>query len=178
MSLSSARSIQSKTPILFLEDQFLYYPPFCSYAFQVVSFPQVGPACTSPVPCTCHMFCLSHSSLFGHPNNNSQQNYSLVCFNLYSCLAVWMTKDFGPICSSHSLNAICLLLRQFSEPCIGNIDSGTWFSLSTSIFFCQYCCSIALCSYRDRWAGPGNLQTKQYPNGCWEPWDGSVTLLV
>jgi len=76
-----------------------------------------------------------------------------------------MTKDFGPIYSSHSPNAICLLLGQFSEPCIGKIDSGTWFSLSTSIFFCQYCSSIALCSYRDRWAGPGNCQTNQYPIG-------------
>ena len=26
---------------------------------------------------------------------------------------------------------MCLLLGQFNEPCIGKIDSGTWFSLST-----------------------------------------------
>ena len=43
MSLSSARSIQSKTPILSFEDQFFCCPPFCSYVFQVVSFPQVTP---------------------------------------------------------------------------------------------------------------------------------------
>ena len=96
----------------------------------------------------------------------------------YPPICSYAFQDFGPSCSSHSPNAVCLLFGQFSEPCFGKIDSGTWFSLSTSFSSCQCCSSIALCSYRDTWAWPGNLQTKQYPVGCWEPWDRNVTLLV
>jgi len=73
MSLSWARSIQSKAPppILFPEDSSSYYRPIYAWVFQVVSFHQVSPPNSAYFLCThtCYMTRQSHSSRFVHPNN-------------------------------------------------------------------------------------------------------------
>ena len=59
-------------PILFLYDQFQYYPPIYAYVFQVVSFLQISqpkPSMYFCPPHTCHMPCLPRPPTSDHPHN-------------------------------------------------------------------------------------------------------------
>jgi hypothetical protein len=81
------------------------------------------------------------------------------CFNVYPRLAFWKLRDNGPRVSWHSPVALCLPLCQFSEPCIGKIDSGMVFSLVTSIFLMSIV--FLHCSVLIRTGGQGLETLKQ-----------------